>query len=191
MALSSSVTSIPMRTIILLLCLTLTAHAKQMRCTGYTGAEDRRYHDRDCTGQQLDESKCAADLSIYPLGTRMLITSQDGDSSTRTVSDCGSAVKGSGHIDLYFNSRSRMNEWGTQICDVQILGNEKETFLRKSFNHNGSIVQNTSANWRTARQNVHLAQSSKLCRDGHAMKEKEEIADENRNRKEGNLGEET
>lgn len=54
----------------------------------------------------------SADLSIYPLGTRLII-----DGIVYTVEDCGSGVNGN-HIDIYMDTHEAAEDYGLQTKEV-------------------------------------------------------------------------
>lgn len=54
----------------------------------------------------------SADLSIYPLGTRLII-----DGIVYTVEDCGSGVNGN-HIDIYMDTHEAAEDYGLQPKEV-------------------------------------------------------------------------
>lgn len=113
-----------MRLAIAILILGMTfarASIDHVRATGYNPHEPGGW--TNCQHGQLDESQCAADLARYPLGTRLEITAQDGSRMIRTVTDCGSAVQGPNHIDLFWTSAARMERWGCQDVSIRVLGN--------------------------------------------------------------------
>lgn len=114
------------------------AHAKSVRCTSYTHSEDKRWGILNCMGGRLDESQCAADLSLYPLGTVLVIRPPSGQPMTRTVTDCGSAVQG-WHVDIYWSNVEKMRHFGTQFCVVTV----KAVPLKKRCSR---IKVDTSAN---------------------------------------------
>ncbi len=61
----------------------------------------------------------AADWSRYPVGTKFRIKSQPG--VLYEVDDYGSALVGSGTIDLYRPTLGTMNEWGVRAVDIEIV----------------------------------------------------------------------
>lgn len=61
----------------------------------------------------------AADWSRYPMGTRFKIASQPG--VVYEVDDYGSALVGSGTIDLYRPTEGSMNAWGVRQVDIEII----------------------------------------------------------------------
>lgn len=108
-----------MKNIIIITALLMANHCQafQARITAYCGQEDKINGRYSCTGERLHKGEVAADLDIYPLGTKLRI-----DGEEYTVADCGSAIQGSCHFDRYCSSRSEMNEIGTQICNVEVIG---------------------------------------------------------------------
>ncbi len=92
---------------------TTFAHAL-VRTTSYCPQEPGGF--RGCTGERLQPGDCAADLNYYPIGTRLVL-----GGNTYTVADCGSAVRGPNHIDIYCPTRRAMNARGTiylPLCHV-------------------------------------------------------------------------
>ena len=61
----------------------------------------------------------AADWSRYPVGTLFRIAGQPG--ITYVVDDYGSALVGTGTIDIYKPTRSQMNAWGVRHVDIEVL----------------------------------------------------------------------
>lgn len=61
----------------------------------------------------------AADWSRYPVGTRFRIASEP--EVVYVVDDYGSALVGTGTIDLYKPSRGQMNAWGVRHVDIEVL----------------------------------------------------------------------
>lgn len=71
-----------------------------------------------CCGKEVQENHTiAADLSLLPLGTKVLI---EGIDAVFTVEDCGGAVKGN-HIDIYIPKLNNALDWGVQYRRVIIL----------------------------------------------------------------------
>ena len=67
------------------------------------------------SGAQAQKGKIAADTSKYPFGTIMYI---EGYGYGR-VEDRGGAIKGE-HIDLYFSSHKKAQNWGKKKLNVKI-----------------------------------------------------------------------
>ena len=61
----------------------------------------------------------AADWSRYPVGTLFRITDQPD--VTYVVDDYGSALVGTGTIDIYKPSRKQMNDWGVRHVNIEVL----------------------------------------------------------------------
>lgn len=61
----------------------------------------------------------AADWSRYPVGTRFRITGQPN--VVYEVDDYGSALVGTGTIDLYKPTRGQMDDWGVRNVDIEVL----------------------------------------------------------------------
>lgn len=61
----------------------------------------------------------AADWSRYPVGTRFRISGQPD--VIYEVDDYGSALVGTGTIDLYHPTRKAMNNWGVRNVDIEVV----------------------------------------------------------------------
>lgn len=61
----------------------------------------------------------AADWSRYPVGTRFRIAGQPD--VVYEVDDYGSALVGTGTIDLYKPTQGMMNDWGVRHVDIEVL----------------------------------------------------------------------
>lgn len=61
----------------------------------------------------------AADWSRYPVGTRFRISGQPD--VIYEVDDYGSALVGTGTIDLYKPTQGMMNDWGVRHVDIEVL----------------------------------------------------------------------
>jgi len=61
----------------------------------------------------------AADWSRYPVGTRFRIASEPG--VVYEVDDYGSALVGTGTIDLYRPTQAKMNDWGVRNVDIEVI----------------------------------------------------------------------
>ena len=103
-------------------------HPKQLnrvvRTTAYTHSESDHisYGPRNAVGTRLkyteQERSAAADWSVYPLGTRFKIK---GEPYVYVVDDYGSALVGTGTIDIYQPSKALMREWGRRVVEIQII----------------------------------------------------------------------
>lgn len=60
----------------------------------------------------MPEHTIAADLDLYPIGTRLII-----DGIVYTVEDTGSMVNGN-HIDIFFDSHETALNFGLQTLEV-------------------------------------------------------------------------
>ncbi len=103
-------------------------HPKQLnrvvRTTAYTHSESDHlaYGPRNAIGTRLKytehERSAAADWSVYPLGTRFKIK---GEPYVYVVDDYGSALVGTGTIDIYQPSKALMRQWGLRVVEIQII----------------------------------------------------------------------
>ncbi|MBX3740503.1 MAG: 3D domain-containing protein [Akkermansiaceae bacterium] len=95
-----------------------------VRTTAYTCSEDDHliYGSKNATGTQLRYTdrvrSAAADWSFYPVGTVFRIT---GLPYLYVVDDYGSALTGTGTIDIYKPSKDVMNQWGRRNVEVTIV----------------------------------------------------------------------
>jgi 3D (Asp-Asp-Asp) domain-containing protein len=94
-----------------------------VRTTAYTESETshRLYGAHNALGQRLkysDIRSAAADWSRFPLGTKFRILDND---NIYVIDDYGSALVGSGTIDLYMPSKRLMNNWGTRHVTIEIM----------------------------------------------------------------------
>ena len=96
----------------------------RVRTTAYTHSESDHivYGVKNAIGTNLKYGmvrSAAADWSRYPVGTRFCIASEPG--VVYEVDDYGSALVGTGTIDLYKPSRSMMDDWGVRHVDIKVL----------------------------------------------------------------------
>ena len=97
---------------------------RMVRTTAYTHSESDhvRYGVKSAAGTVLQYNEqfrsAAADWSVYPLGTKFRIK---GEPYTYVVDDYGSALEGTGTIDIYQPSRSLMKQWGTRIVEIEVI----------------------------------------------------------------------
>lgn len=96
---------------------------RNVRTTAYTHTESDHieYGARTAVGTTLKYGQvrsAAADWSIYPVGTVFQI---QGDPALYIVDDYGSALVGTGTIDLYKPSRTAMNGWGVRHVNITVL----------------------------------------------------------------------
>lgn len=96
----------------------------RVRTTAYTHSESDHivYGVKNAIGTNLKYGmvrSAAADWSRFPVGTRFCIASEPG--VIYEVDDYGSALVGTGTIDLYKPSRGMMDEWGVRHVDIKVL----------------------------------------------------------------------
>lgn len=96
----------------------------RVRTTAYTHSESDHivYGVKNAIGTNLKYGmvrSAAADWSRFPVGTRFSIASEPG--IVYEVDDYGSALVGTGTIDLYKPSRDAMDQWGVRHVDIKVL----------------------------------------------------------------------
>jgi 3D (Asp-Asp-Asp) domain-containing protein len=95
-----------------------------VRTTAYTCSEDDhiQYGSKNAIGTILKYNSrvrsAAADWSFYPLGTVFKIK---GQSQLYVVDDYGSALTGTGTIDIYQPTRDWMNAWGRRNVEIAVV----------------------------------------------------------------------
>jgi len=94
-----------------------------VRTTAYTHTESDhlKYGARTAAGTALKFGQvrsAAADWSVYPVGTVFQIV---GNPALYIVEDYGSALVGTGTIDLYKPDQGRVNTWGVRRVNIQIV----------------------------------------------------------------------
>jgi 3D (Asp-Asp-Asp) domain-containing protein len=95
-----------------------------VRTTAYTCSEADHliYGSKNAAGTNLRYSKlvrsAAADWSFYPVGTVFRIK---GMKQLHVVDDYGSALTGTGTIDMYQPSKNLMNQWGRRNVQVSVV----------------------------------------------------------------------
>lgn len=95
-----------------------------VRTTAYTCSEDDhlQYGSKNATGTALRFSdkvrSVAADWSFYPVGTVFRIK---GLSQLYVVDDYGSALTGTGTLDLYHPCKGTMNGWGRRNVEISVV----------------------------------------------------------------------
>jgi 3D (Asp-Asp-Asp) domain-containing protein len=95
-----------------------------VRTTAYTCSEDDHlvYGSKNATGTHLRYSNrvrsAAADWSFYPVGTVFRIK---GLPYLYVVDDYGSALTGTGTVDIYKPSKDIMNQWGRRNVELTIV----------------------------------------------------------------------
>lgn len=103
---------------------TFSERQRVVRTTAYTCSEDDHivYGSKNATGTNLRYSdkvrSAAADWSYYPVGTVFRIK---GMTQLYVVDDYGSALTGTGTIDMYQPSKDLMNQWGTRKVELSIV----------------------------------------------------------------------
>lgn len=96
----------------------------KVRTTAYCHQEDDHiaFGPRNALGTPLKFGtvrSAAADWSRYPVGTRFRIAGQPN--IVYEVDDYGSALVGTGTIDIYKPNRELMDEWGVRHVDIEVL----------------------------------------------------------------------
>jgi 3D (Asp-Asp-Asp) domain-containing protein len=95
-----------------------------VRTTAYTCSEDDHiiYGSKNAAGTNLRYSdrvrSAAADWSFYPVGTVFRVK---GMKELYVVDDYGSALTGTGTIDMYQPSKFLMNTWGRRNVEVSVV----------------------------------------------------------------------
>ncbi len=95
-----------------------------VRTTAYTATEDDHliYGSKNATGTQLRYTNrvrsAAADWSFYPVGTTFRIK---GMPYLYVVDDYGSALTGTGTIDIYKPNKDIMKLWGSRNVELTIV----------------------------------------------------------------------
>jgi 3D (Asp-Asp-Asp) domain-containing protein len=91
----------------------------KVRTTAYTHTEAGGRHN--AIGTRLSGKNvmsAAADWSRWPLGTRFRIVDTN---EVFQIDDYGSALIGTGTIDLYKTNRPAMHKWGVRSVDIDVL----------------------------------------------------------------------
>lgn len=103
---------------------TYSERNRMVRTTAYTCSEDDHliYGNKNATGTVLRYSNrvrsAAADWSFYPVGTTFRIK---GLPYLYVVDDYGSALTGTGTIDIYKPTKDIMNQWGRRNVEITIV----------------------------------------------------------------------
>lgn len=90
-----------------------------VRTTAYTHTEPGGRHN--AIGSQLSNKEvksAAADWSRWPLGTKFRVVETD---EIFRIDDYGSALIGTGTIDLYKSNRLAMKKWGVRSVDIDVI----------------------------------------------------------------------
>ena len=91
----------------------------KVRTTAYTHTEAGGR--RNAIGTRLSAKNvksAAADWSRWPLGTKFRIVGTD---EVFQIDDYGSALVGTGTIDLYKSNRLAMQKWGVRSVDIDVI----------------------------------------------------------------------
>lgn len=97
---------------------------RHVRTTAYTCSEDDHleYGSMNAAGTPLRYSdrvrSAAADWAVYPVGTVFRIK---GMPQLFVVDDYGSALTGTGTVDIYTPSKEHMNLWGRRNVELTIV----------------------------------------------------------------------
>ncbi|BCX47948.1 cell wall-binding protein [Haloferula helveola] len=97
---------------------------RHVRTTAYTCTESDhlQYGSMNAAGTPLRYSSrvrsAAADWSVYPVGTTFKIK---GMPQLFVVDDYGSALTGTGTIDIYTPSKAHMKQWGRRNVEIAIV----------------------------------------------------------------------
>lgn len=95
-----------------------------VRTTAYTcsEADHIQYGSKNAAGTYLRYSNkvrsAAADWSFYPVGTVFRVK---GMPQLYVIDDYGSALTGTGTIDMYQPTRAMMNQWGRRNVEISIV----------------------------------------------------------------------
>lgn len=95
-----------------------------VRTTAYTCSEDDHliYGNKNAAGTVLRYTErvrsAAADWSFYPVGTTFRIK---GLPHLYVIDDYGSALLGTGTVDLYKPSKAVMNQWGRRTVELTVV----------------------------------------------------------------------
>ena len=91
----------------------------KVRTTAYTHTETGGRNN--AIGTRLSGKNvmsAASDWSRWPLGTKFRIVGTD---DVFQIDDYGSALTGTGTIDLYKTNRLAMGKWGVRSVDIEVL----------------------------------------------------------------------
>ena len=103
---------------------TFSERRRIVRTTAYTCSEDDHivYGNKNATGTELRYTNrvrsAAADWSFYPVGTTFRIK---GLPYLYVIDDYGSALTGTGTVDIYKPSKEVMNLWGRRNVELTIV----------------------------------------------------------------------
>ncbi len=97
---------------------------RHVRTTAYTCSEDDhvQYGSMNAAGTPLRYSdrvrSAAADWAVYPVGTVFRIK---GMPQLFVVDDYGSALTGTGTVDIYTPTKAHMNTWGRRNVELTVV----------------------------------------------------------------------
>lgn len=103
---------------------TFSERRRVVRTTAYTCSEDDHliYGSKNATGTPLRYTNrvrsAAADWSFYPVGTTFRIK---GLPYLYVIDDYGSALTGTGTVDIYKPNKEVMNLWGRRNVEINIV----------------------------------------------------------------------
>src|SRR6266566_4848493 len=105
------------------------SHRMNVRTTAYCVHERGGGGRRNAIGEYLSHREvrsAASDWSRFPLGTRFKIVET---AEEYVIDDYGTALVGTGTIDLYKPSRLEMKQWGVRHVEIDILqwGSEEQS----------------------------------------------------------------
>ncbi len=98
---------------------TAPVRVSKVRTTAYTHTEAGG--SRNAVGSRLsgkNVKSAAADWSRWPLGTKFRVVDTG---EVFQIDDYGSALIGTGTIDLYKTNRLAMNKWGVRKVDIDVI----------------------------------------------------------------------
>ncbi len=72
------------------------------------------------SGKVTQRGVVAADVSVLPMGTKILVRNAGPYSGTYTVADTGSKVRGK-HIDIYMPDVQKARQFGRKFVEVTVL----------------------------------------------------------------------
>lgn len=125
----------------------------EVRTTAYTygGAENGTHPRSNAIGKPLKSGKvrsAAADWSRWPLGTRFRVVETGQE---YVVDDIGSAMVGTGTIDLFKPTSREMSRWGVRNVTIELIewGSPEESLKtllpRKKSRHVREMVEDLLA----------------------------------------------
>lgn len=96
---------------------------ENVRTTAYSSGASHNgpYGPKNAIGTRLksgEVTSAAADWSRYPVGTRFRVVETGKE---YVIDDYGSALVGTGTIDLYKSSESQVDNWGVRRVTIEII----------------------------------------------------------------------